>query len=338
MKAKDIVSELEELERKRDEISTVLTEASFGEPALILQGALEKYQKRVDTFLDAEYEPLAVSVAITVTPTPIAFDVNDTAQLTVIATLSDGTTKDITPKDRPLMLFRDFDKLADNIGTVTKVDISGYLGQDITLEIVKTSTGFDVDNNLGTQGLEVATLGTNQYQVVDMTGAPIGVVFTTDGAEIVGDNWLIDIYIVNTGTKYTTDNPAVVGVSESGLVVGVGGGTANVIIENGLQQTSIPVTVGDMVPPSAPTIIDITGITEGADILFDPSPDLDVVSYNIYVDGVKAVTGVIYDGSVKTIPLIPADGVTSYSITMTALDGSGNESPQSVAEPVIPFA
>jgi hypothetical protein len=339
MKVSDIVTELDDLETKRDEINTVLVEASFGEPKIILQRELENYQKKVDTFLDAEFEPISTVIYISATPTPLTIDVDGTQQLSVIATLSNGQTKDVTAPKVPMMLFRDFDKLTNNVGVMTSVDISGYVGEELTFDIIKTSNGFDVDDNKDTQGLQIiATVNPNEFEIVDKSGVSLGVKFVTNGAHATGDNWLIDIYWVNTGTIYSTDNPEVAEVNESGLVTALGGGTANIIVVNGLQNVSIPITVADVIAPEPPSILSITALEEGAEIQYDPSTSPDAATYNIYVDGVQSVTGVVYDGSPVTIALVPADGMISYSITMTTVDNSGNESAPSNAVAVVPVA
>lgn len=338
MKVSDIVTELNELEQKRDEINTVLVERAFGEPRIILQSALERYQKKVDTFLDAEFVPFATVIFISATPNPLTLDVTGApAQLTVMATFSNGQSKDVSKAKLPMMFFRDFDKLTNNMGVITSVDIGAYTGEETTFEVVKTNNGFDVDDSNDTQGLQVVpTANTNEFQIVDVNGNPIGVTFVTNGSELTGDNWLIDIYWANTGTVYSTDNPGIATVSNSGLVTAVGGGTANLIIRNGLQEVKVPVTVADTIAPEPPNLTSVASLSQGASLTFDPSISPDTTSYNVYVDGVKSVTGVIYDGNPATVTLTPADGVISYTITMTAVDSSGNESVQSNGFAVTP--
>lgn len=335
MKVSDIIAELDELKRKRDEINNAIVSIPSGEATEVLQQALVEYQKRVDTFLYAEFEPLATVIYLTVTPNTLSLNVNDTQQLDVVATLSNGTTKNVTNNKHAVMLFRDFDRLHNNTGFITSVDISGYEGEERTFEIVKTNNGFDVDDDKDTQGLQVVPTGKpNEYQIVDLNGNPIGIKFVTNGAEIVGDNWLINVYWTSTGTIYSVDNPAVAQVSETGLVTAVGGGAANIIVRNGLQEVQVPITVITTEPPEPPQINSINAIENGAEIFFDPSVSPNVVSYNVYVDGNLHMTGVT--NTPVTIQLT-GDGVTSYTITMTAVDDSGNESEQSNAMDVIPL-
>ncbi|KZR57906.1 Ig-like domain-containing protein [Pseudobacillus badius] len=341
MKASDIIAELENLERKRDEINTALISTSLAEPQGVLHRALEVYQKRLDSFLNVEFEPMATVVYLAATPSTLSVDVDSTSQLQVIATLSNGTTKDVSGNKIPIILFRDYDKLVNNIGVITSVDVSDYKGKDVTFEVVKTSTGFDVDDNFDTQGLEVAATGNlNEYEIIAYDGTSLGVKFVTNGQEVTGDNFLLDVYLVNSGTVYSCDDPTVAAVSDTGLVTGVGGGTATITVQNGLQTVNIPITVVDTVAPEPPSILSVEPIVEGAHIFFDPSIDKDVVSYNVYVDGVKFIVEVQYIDSMTPIGVLltPADNLTEYSITMTAVDSSGNESEHSDPVTVTPYA
>lgn len=197
MKVSDIITGLRTLERKRDEVNSALISTPSGEAKDVLSRALVEYQKRVETFLNTEFEPLATVIYLTVTPNTLSLGVHDTQQLDVVATYSDGTTRNVTNNKKPLMMFRDFDQLYNNTGFITSVDISGYTGEERTFEIVKTSNGFDVDDDKDTQGLQAVPTGNpNEYQIVDLSGNPIGIKFITNGLEAVGDNWLIYIYWV----------------------------------------------------------------------------------------------------------------------------------------------
>ncbi|MCZ4246954.1 hypothetical protein BXO87_02300 [Bacillus sp. GZB] len=344
MKVADILLELEELEKKRNDIESVLSDATteekeLGEAEIVLQQGLEKTNKKLTTFLNSEFAPAATLLYLTVTPSTLAMNAEDTAPLSVIATYSDGTTKDVTSPRKPVMFFRDFNELADNKGFITSIDITGYLGEDKTFEIVKTSGGFDIDDSSDTQGLQViSTSNSNEYTVVDLVGSPIGITFTTNGEEAVGDNWLVDIYLVGTGTTYEVDDISLASVNESGVVTALGGGEVNITVRNGQQLVDVPLTIVDTIPPEPPSIKTITPLAGGAEILFDPSTSTDVVSYNIYVDSVQKVTGVLYDGNAVSIELVPADGETTYLVSLSAVDGSGNESEQSPAVEVAPLS
>lgn len=334
MKAIDIISELTDLERKRDEIDTVLSGTSFGEAVGILQGALDIYQKKVDTFLDSEFEPKPSVLFISVTPTTLSLDAETTHQLAVTATFADGTTKDVTKEFQPLMLFSDYDRVRDNSGFLTSVDVSGYTGDESTFEIVKTSTGFDVDDLKNTQGLGVeATANASEYRIIDKVGAPIGITFVTNNSVVTGDNWLIDIYFVGTGTTYTVEEPTMASVDENGLIEALGGGETTITVRNGSQLVELPLVITDSIAPEPPNITEAFAIERGARISFDPSTSLDAVRYNLYVNGLLEQPDILES---PVIIELYADDVTSYSITMTAIDTSGNESTLSEAVSVVP--
>lgn len=333
VKVSSIVQELEELEQKRNEISTVLNESAYGEASIVLDRELDKYRKKVDTYLNAEFQPVSTVIYLSASAVSNIIDVDSTTQLEVIATLSDGTTKDVTSQYTPVMLFRDYDDLSNNVGYITSVDISSYVGEETTFRIVKTSSGFNVIDHLDTQGLHVvATANTNEYSVVDINGDSIGIIFTTDGNEATEDNWLIDIYQTETGTTYASSDPSVLEVNESGLVTAVGGGSADIIIRNGVQEVTHTIEVTDTVAPEPPSITSLTEVSGGAEVAFDTSTSPDVDYYNILVDGSVVETSITESPAFVSLT---ADG-TTYSITMTAVDGSGNESIESNVMTITP--
>ncbi|MCY7861191.1 hypothetical protein MOD67_14280 [Bacillus licheniformis] len=343
MKVSDILTELSDLERRQDEINVVLSQASLdeadlGEAGEILQKGLEKNQRKLTTFLNSEFEPSAAVLFLTVTPSTATMNAEETTTLSVIATLSNGSTKNVTSPRKPVMFFRDFNDLANNKGFITSVNIEGYGGDENTFEIIKTSGGFDVDDSLETQGLQVVpTSNENEYKVVDFLGESLGIVFKTNGEEEVGDNWLVDIYLVGTGTSYEVDDPSLAAVDENGVITALGGGDVTVTVRNGQHVVDVPITIIDTVAPEPPIIESVTPLPEAVEISFDPSTSPDVVSYNLYVDGVQKETGIVYDGNPFTYSLTPADGETIYTVTMTAVDGSGNESEHSPAKEVSPL-
>src|SRR5699024_1107364 len=148
-------------------------------------------------------------------------------------------------------------------------------GQDTSLSIIKTSTGFGVTDSLRTKGLEV-TVGslTDQFQIVDKEGNPIGISFTTDGNEQTSDDWLVDIYWASTGTTYEVEDYRVAVVDEGGLVTILGGGSTDIIVRNGIQETRVTVSASDSEPPEPPAITSVLPLEKGAEIHFDGSQSL----------------------------------------------------------------
>jgi hypothetical protein len=245
MRASEIVNEVNTLTQKKSELYTVLSEASFGEAQRVLQEAYDKADTKLKSFLDMEFEPLPVVIRIAATPNPVVLSAGNTVQLTVNAVLSNGTQKDVTKERYPVMFFKDYDQLYNNTGTIVSVDVSDYVGtENREYNLIKTDTGFDVDDDIGAQGLHVlATANPNEYQVVDFNGNPLGLKFTTDGNVQTGDNWIISILMLDSGTTYTSVDESIATVNEDGLVTAVANGFTTIRIQNGTQEVIVPVTV-----------------------------------------------------------------------------------------------
>ncbi|XKK29162.1 hypothetical protein HFP64_23950 [Bacillus sp. AC79A.1] len=175
MRAKEILTKLGTLEQKRDEVSSALIETSYREAKLVLEDSLKKYQKKVDAFLNTEFEPLSSTAFLMVSHKHLNLNTGDQVQLNVEALTSDGITKNVTAELRPAMLFKDIDNLYNNKGLITAVDISNYKFEERTVEIVKTTNGFGVGDDRETQGLQViATNKRNEYRIVNLKGDYLG--------------------------------------------------------------------------------------------------------------------------------------------------------------------
>lgn len=103
-------------------------------------------------------------------------------------------------------------------------------------------------------------------------------------------------------------------------------GTAKVVTTNSEQ---------DLVAPSAPTGLSGDIASNGASLKWSRNTETDIQGYNIYVDGVKEnatpVTNIYYS-------LTGLEADTAYSIQITAVDTSGNESAKSSAFSITPDA
>ena len=323
LKILDLVATLRELERKKQEIQTVLNELSFGEPSKILNRELGLCQNKIDAFLDTECTHMASLYRITADVTELEIDTGETKQIKVTGFYSDGTSKDVTKHSLPTALFRDFDKTS-NVGFVTDVDVSGYVGESTSFDLIVTDKGIDVDSYEDTQGLQTEVVDVNKYDIVDSLGNSIGITFTTDGNQETGDNWQFDVYQIATGTTYELSDNINMSVTKDGLL-SVEGGTENtLIIKNGSYELSIPITVVDTIAPDAPSITSVT-LADGQQIVwFDPSTSPDAMEYTLYVDDVKHTEHIIYSelGIPLTLPV--KDDV--YKLELTCTDTSGNES------------
>lgn len=82
----------------------------------------------------------------------------------------------------------------------------------------------------------------------------------------------------------------------------------------------------DTIPPSVPTGILIDPGHESLKITWEPSPETDVAGYNVYIDNN------IHNQGLLTVTTYTAEGLLidqSYSVRITAVDTSGNESAKS---------
>jgi hypothetical protein len=89
----------------------------------------------------------------------------------------------------------------------------------------------------------------------------------------------------------------------------------------------------DLVPPGAPTNVLIDPIHAGLRVSWAISPELDLAGYNVYVNNAPVNQGLIL------IPTYDIEGLTigqSYSVQITAVDTSDNESAKSAAVNGVP--
>ncbi|HDR8093046.1 TPA: hypothetical protein QCZ12_003123 [Bacillus cereus] len=329
MRAKEILTKLGTLEQKRDEVSSALIETSYREAKLVLEDSLKKYQKKVDAFLNTEFEPLSSTAFLMVSHKHLNLNTGDQVQLNVEVLTSDGITKNVTAELRPAMLFKDIDNLYNNKGLITAVDISNYKFEERTVEIVKTTNGFGVGDDRETQGLQViATNKRNEYRIVNLKGDYLGVTFQTDGKEEVGDNWLIYVYWASTGTTYSVKDKYIAKVSPEGIVTGLSGGTTDIVITNGVHEVFVPITVVGNEAPEPPAITSVDNMESGVEVRFDYSTSPDSESYNIFVNDVLVLTGVEHSPA-KLDHNIFNDKVSV--IEMTAINLEGKESEKSNA-------
>lgn len=91
----------------------------------------------------------------------------------------------------------------------------------------------------------------------------------------------------------------------------------------------------DLTAPTAPTGLDVTNYSNGALVKWNKNLEADIKGYNIYVDGVKDNVTPITATSYQILGLEVGQ---TYSITVTAVDTSNNESAHSVAGSAVPSA
>ncbi len=235
---------LGDLELKRAEVVSVHDQWASGYAKVVLANARTKIDNEISELLSLELMPVPTVVSISSAIASITKLIGETEQLSIMAVMTDGSVKDLTKSRYVYATFKDYDIAYDNTGKISNVDASGYTGATEKFRVVKTSTGWNVYNESGTDGLQaIAAADPNTFEIADINGVSMGIKFVTDGAEVKGDNWSITANVNVTGTTYATDDEAVVSVDENGKVFAIGAGTATISVTNNGQTISIPVTV-----------------------------------------------------------------------------------------------
>lgn len=235
---------LGDLEIKRAEVIQVHDNGAHGYAKAVLANARVKIESEIADLMSLELMPIPTVVSIRSAVSTLTKLVGETEQLVITAVMSDGSIKDLTKSRYVYATFKDYDLAYNNTGAMTSVSASQYVGAAEKFRVVKTSTGWNVYNESGTDGLQaIAALDPNTYDLADINGTLLGIRFVTDGAEVKGDNWSISANVNVTGTTYETDNEAVFGVDDNGMVFAVGAGTATLTVRNNGQAIAIPITV-----------------------------------------------------------------------------------------------
>lgn len=236
MKIKDYVDKIAGIRKEQGETEMAINEVKVGHAVNVLQQELEKLDKDAQVIEEYEVRPVAQVIRMAVADiTPI--QVGNTGTPDIDVTLSNGDLMDPADQVKATVLFVDFDQNANNQGFIKQMTAKDYVGKvDTTLTLTRTSSGYDVFDDLRTQGLMVAALADDpdfNYQVVDKTGTGIGVKFKDDNTA-VGDNWRVLLIIEAPLVEITVEDTAIVEANGYSLVakaVGktnvtfVGGGT-----------------------------------------------------------------------------------------------------------------
>jgi len=106
-------------------------------------------------------------------------------------------------------------------------------------------------------------------------------------------------------------------------------------VSTGTSTTVTTDTTTDTVAPEAPLNVTGKALNKGAYIDWDSNTETDLNGYNIYKDGVKVNTSLVYSSHFSVGDLTNG---TAYDFTVTAVDTSGNESLHSLSATVTPDA
>lgn len=237
MKVRNWIETVNGIRKQQGEAEAAIEKLGTGYPVEVLQSHVEELDKEALMVEEYVVRPVAQVIKATVNNIPV-IKVGATQTIPVEATLSNG---DLTnPADLPnaSILFVDFDASFNNAGYIKQMDASKYSGKvDRTLTITKTTNGFDVFDDLKTQGLMVVdgstVISTLDYAIVDKDGKDIGIYFKESGTA-VGDNWRVMVLgeaslasaSIADEAIATVDGLVITGVSEGKTTVTVtAGGT-----------------------------------------------------------------------------------------------------------------
>lgn len=242
MKLGDYIEKRADINTKIGELNGLMEEA-YGYAKTTLQYEVDKLEAEL-TKLDAlDMAPMASVVDLAVTfaaPSTVGAQ----ADIDVVATLNDTTTRNVSKAQFATAGFADPDTVRNNVGKFTDVNVSGYTGGNGTILVTKTANGLDViDKTFHEAGLHTQSMGANHYAILDVTGTHFGIEFKTDGNEDTKDNWEITVEQRPTGTTYESSDEAVATVDANGKVTGVATGTATITIKNNNVVKTESVTI-----------------------------------------------------------------------------------------------
>jgi len=98
---------------------------------------------------------------------------------------------------------------------------------------------------------------------------------------------------------------------------------------SGYIQTFVTPVEADKLPPVAPIGVTVTVGNQAGQLVWEKNKEVDIKGYNVYVNGVKSNSALLLSNKYVLTNL---DNDTTYSISVTAVDTSGNESLMSSAE------
>lgn len=233
-------------------------------------------------------------------------------------------------------IYRDDVLIADNVTTttytdtgltnettylykVTTVDDSGNESAGITTE--STPSNLDLKAPGEVQSLSTSVTEdsiTFNYNLPSDDDFALVTVYL-DGVE--HGTTVDSTYTINGLSPLTTYT---VRITTSDMVANESTGTVRTIQTNDVPDTE---------PPSAPTNVSVINGNGSASVDWDNNLESDLDGYNVYVDGVKANTTPIRS---SYYILDGLSNTSSYSITVTAIDKSGNESLATSPQTVTP--
>ena len=142
---------------------------------------------------------------------------------------------------------------------------------------------------------------------------------------------------VTSSSTYSSSNTAIATVSSSGIITGVGAGSATITVSYGGKTTTVAVSVTapDTTPPTVPTNLTATAVSSSQiNLSWTASTDnVKVTGYEVYRNGTKINTT-----SLTTYSDTGLAAATTYMYTVKAYDAAGNISAASSSASAKTFA
>lgn len=241
MRVIDYADRLDELREKRAELQTYVERFEGLYIGKVLERELDLINTEIDYISNITVEPIPFIVKFYVQPF-LQLKVGEQTSLNVTGTLSNGTVQDVTKTVSAKVHFTDFDLIYNNKGFITEINADNYITSSYERRIFtisKTNTGFHVQDNFKTQGLQVILGEDGYFHIADGKGKSLGIVFKTDGNEEVGDNWIFEIHEVHNGLNYISLSEDIVTVDRYGNITAKEVGTATIVVQCNNGKTVI---------------------------------------------------------------------------------------------------
>ncbi|MEM7350673.1 MAG: Ig-like domain-containing protein [Acidobacteriota bacterium] len=210
---------------------------------------------------------LVIPQGLAVAPQPVQLvGTGTTQQLTVTATLSDGSVVDVTAASAGTS----YRSSNEAVATVDGEGLLTAVGSGSTVIIAL---------NEGRPGLTLVSVLSAALTGLEVTPAAVELVphalFSAPTAQLTVDGRLADTSTVDltpaaTGTTYVSSDDTVAQVTEDGLVVGLDGGaagnTATITVSNGTHTVPVEVDVAPELVPEASVTFPTPGSAENVDV------------------------------------------------------------------------
>ncbi|WP_068620583.1 Ig-like domain-containing protein [Paenibacillus tuaregi] len=303
---------------------TIPANATFGTVTITAKNGISQSTVTVTVGKD----PATEMKSIAVNPATVTLTSGDTKQLTVTATMGDGSIKDVTRStEGTVYMSSNIDRAvvdAEGKITIPKYASAGTVVITAKNGTLQSTTVVTVAKNPAT---EIKSIAVNPATVTLAAGFTKQLVVTAT----MGDGSLKDMTSSSEGTVYTSSNTARATVDAEGLITipaNATMGTVTITVKNGISQSTVNVTVGK----DPATDMKSIAVTPGTVTLAPGDAKQILVTATMGDGSVKDVTasskGTVYTSSIPTRALVDTEGnitipsnATFGTVVITAKNG-----------------